>query len=669
MTENKVEILAPAGSMESLVAAVRCGANAVYLGTKEINARRGAANFDFDELEKAVDYCHARDVKVYLALNILVADSELKAAYDTVKTALTLGVDAFIVQDLGLAKMMKNHFPTAVLHASTQCSVNTPDGFKKLEELGFTRAVVPREMSLDEIKEIRKSTSLELEAFVHGALCMCVSGQCYLSSMIGSRSGNRGLCAQPCRLAFSADGSKSCDLSLKDLSLIRHIDELSKAGVVSLKIEGRMKRPEYVAASVTACKKAIGGEYDNAFEATLKSVFSRSGFTDGYLTGKRYDMFGTRQKEDVVSANDVLKELSHLYDNENPLVPIDLEFSCKEGERPCLKATALSKTVTVYGEIAQKAINKPTTAETVGIRISKFGNTPYKVNKCEVSIDEGLIIPASELNGMRRRAVEELMKCEKVSISCVEYDESSAQSEKSAGEKYYTARFLDPESIPDRHPFKRIFIPVWCKDEDFIDNRAGVEIPRGLFGMESELKKRLERLRKIGVKNALCSNLGAYKTAQEMGFRVFGDFGLNIFNSESAAMFNSPIISFEATLEQISKISVPDKGVITYGRLPLMITRNCPIKNHLGCSQCTGKLTDRKGFDFPVLCSKYPCVEILNSTVLYMGDRQNEINADFLHFYFTTETKSQVEKIISSFESGAPLDEKYTRGLYYRGVL
>ena len=669
MTENKVEILAPAGGMESLVAAVRCGANAVYLGTKEINARRVAQNFDINELEEAVEYCHARNVRLYLALNILVSDSELKTAYETVKTALTLGIDAFIMQDLGLAEMIKTHFPTAVLHASTQCSVNTPDGFKKLEELGFKRAVVPREMSLDEIKEIRKSTSLELEAFVHGALCMCVSGQCYLSAMLGGRSGNRGLCAQPCRLGFSADNSKSCDLSLKDLSLIHHIHELAEAGVMSLKIEGRMKRPEYVAASVTACKKAIGGEYNNNFETTLKSVFSRSGFTDGYLTGKRYDMFGTRQKEDVVSANGVLKELSHLYDNENPLVPIDLEFSCKEGERPCLKATALSKTVTVYGEIPQRAINKPTTAETVGIRISKFGNTPYRVNKCEVSIDEGLIIPASELNGMRRQAVEELMKCERPDVPCIEYTEKPAQRSNHTDEKYYTARFLDPESIPDRHPFKRIFIPVWCNDEDFIDNRAGVEIPRGLFGMEAQLKKRLERLRKIGVKNALCSNLGAYKTAEDMGFKVFADFGLNIFNSKSAAMFNSPIISFEATLEQISKINADDKGVIAYGYLPLMITRNCPIKNHLGCSQCTGKLTDRKGFDFSVLCSKYPCVEILNSLPLYMGDRQNEINADFLHFYFTTETKSQVEKIISSFESSTPLDEKYTRGLYYRGVL
>lgn len=668
MTENKVEILAPAGGMESLVAAVRCGANAVYLGTKEINARRGAQNFDINELEEAVAYCHARNVRLYLALNILVSDSELKTAYETVKTALTLGIDAFIVQDLGLAEMIKTHFPTAVLHASTQCSVNTPDGFKKLEELGFKRAVIPREMSLDEIKEIRKSTCLELEAFVHGALCMCVSGQCYLSAMLGGRSGNRGLCAQPCRLGFSADNSKSCDLSLKDLSLIHHIHELAEAGVISLKIEGRMKRPEYVAASVTACKKAIGGEYDNDFETTLKSVFSRSGFTDGYLTGKRYNMFGTRQKEDVVSANGVLKELSHLYDNENPLVPIDLEFSCREGERPCLKATALSKTVTVYGEIPQRAINKPTTAETVGIRISKFGNTPYRVNKCEVNIDEGLIIPASELNGMRRQAVEELMKCERPDVPYIEYTEKPSQRSNNTDEKYYTARFLDPESIPDRHPFKRIFIPVWCNDEDFIDNRAGVEIPRGLFGMEPQLKKRLERLRKIGVKNALCSNLGAYKTAEDMGFKVFADFGLNIFNSESAAMFNSPIISFEATLEQISKINADDKGVIAYGYLPLMITRNCPIKNHLGCSQCTGKLTDRKGFDFSVLCSKYPCVEILNSLPLYMGDRQNEIKADFLHFYFTTETKSQVEKIISSFESGAPLDEKYTRGLYYRGV-
>ena len=664
---KNLEILAPAGSLETLVAAVRSGANAVYLGVKEINARRGATNFTFEELEQAVKYCHDRNVKVYLALNIIVSNDEMKLAYEVAKKALASGIDAFIVQDLGTAKMIKEHFPTAKLHASTQCSVNTPDGFKALEEMGFVRAVIPREMTIEEIKEIRKATDMELEIFVHGALCMCVSGQCYLSAMLGGRSGNRGLCAQPCRLGFSADNSQSCDLSLKDLSLIKHISEIAESGVISLKIEGRMKRPEYVAACVTACKKEINGELNSNFEHTLKSVFSRTGFTDGYFTGKKTDMFGTRQKEDVVSANEVLKELSHLYDNENPLIPIDLEFTCKADERPCLKATALSKTVEVFGEIPQKAINKPTTKEMAGLRLSKFGNTQYWVRDMKISLDDGLMLLASMLNSMRREAVEMLSQSEK---PILEYKQFSLGNSyiNPIGEKYYTARFQNPESIPNKHPFKRIFIPIWCDDEDFIDNRAGVEIPRGLFGKEQDLKKRLERLKKIGVKKALCSNLGAYKTAEDMGFEVYGDFGLNIFNSESAKMFNSPIISFEATLDQVAKINANEKGVIAYGRLPLMLTRNCPIKNHLGCARCTGKLTDRKGFEFPVVCSNYPCVEILNSLPLFMGDRQDEINADFLHFYFTDETQKQVEQIIKLFETKSQMNEKYTRGLYYRGV-
>ena len=233
---------------------------------------------------------------------------------------------------------------------------------------------------------------------------------------------------------------------------------------------------------------------------------------------------------------------------------------------------------------------------------------------------------------------------------------------------YYTARFLNPDSIPDKHPFKRIFIPIWSSDEDFVDNRAGVEIPRGLFGMEEKLTKRLEHLKKIGVRKALCSNLGAYSLAQKMGFEVYGDFGLNIFNSESAQLFNSPILSFEATLEQTNRIDAKDTGIIGYGYLPLMLTRNCPIKNHLGCSRCTGKLTDRKGFEFKVKCSPYPCVEVLNPVPVYMGDRQKEIKTDFIHFYFTDESKNQVEQIINLFKTGGQFDGKYTRGLTYRGV-
>lgn len=652
--------------MESLIAAVRCGANAVYLGTKGINARRGATNFTFEELKQAVEYCHARDVKIYLALNILISDSERELAYKTVEAGLSLGVDAFIIQDLGLAKIIHSHFPTARMHASTQCSVNSPEGFKALEKMGFVRAVLPREMSLDEIKEIRQATDMELEMFVHGALCMCVSGQCYLSAMLGGRSGNRGLCAQPCRLGFSADASRSCDLSLKDLSLIGNINKIAQAGVVSLKIEGRMKRPEYVAAAVTSCKKAIDGEYSASDENTLKSVFSRTGFTDGYFTGERKDMFGTRQKEDVVAAKDVLKELSHLYDNENPLVPIDIEFICKANRKAELTATALGKTVTVTGTVPETAINKPMTEESVKTRLAKFGNTQFYLKNIKIDLDDGLILPASVINSMRREAVEMLDKVEIKPFTQMPY-KAEKYKEKDCT-PYYTARFLNPNSIPDKHPFKRIFIPIWSSDEDFVDNRAGVEIPRGLFGMEEKLTKRLEHLKKIGVRKALCSNLGAYSLAQKMGFEVYGDFGLNIFNSDSAQLFNSPILSFEATLEQTNRIGAKDTGIIGYGYLPLMLTRNCPIKNHLGCSRCTGKLTDRKGFEFKVKCSPYPCVEVLNPVPVYMGDRQKEIKTDFIHFYFTDESKNQVEQIINLFKTGGQFDGKYTRGLTYRGV-
>ena len=307
------EILAPAGSMESLIAGVRSGANAIYLGGKSFNARRNAGNFDNEELKRAVEYCHSHGVKVYLTLNILVRDDEMENAYNTVRDALLCGVDAFIVQDIGVAKMIREHFQSARLHGSTQMSIMTVNGAKAAKEMGFSRIVLPREMSLEEIKEIRESTDLELELFVHGALCMSVSGQCYLSSVIGSRSGNRGLCAQPCRLPFTAGGNATHALSLKDLSLIGELDKLD--GITSLKIEGRMKRPEYVSAAVSAVKKAIDGEYSSSDEFMLRSVFSRSGFTNGYLNSKLgKNMFGTRQKEDVVAANNVLKEIARNYE-------------------------------------------------------------------------------------------------------------------------------------------------------------------------------------------------------------------------------------------------------------------------------------------------------------------------------------------------------------------
>lgn len=665
----KFEILAPAGSMESLVAGVRSGANAIYLGGKSFNARRNAGNFDNEEMKKAVEYCHQRGVKVYLTLNIIVSDEEMREAYNAVKDALSNGIDAFIVQDIGVAKMIREHFPTARLHGSTQMSIMSPSGAKAAEQMGFKRIVLPREMSLDEIKEIRENTSLELELFVHGALCMSVSGQCYLSSMIGSRSGNRGLCAQPCRLPFTAGGNATHALSLKDLSLVSELDKL--VGITSLKIEGRMKRPEYVSAAVSAVKKAIDGKYTPSDEFMLRSVFSRSGFTDGYLNAKLgKNMFGTRQKEDVVSAsNSVLKEIAKNYEKEVPLLPMNIDFVCKNGENALLKMTSGDKSVKVVGDVPEKAINKPMTAESLTERLGKLGGTQFYANEVNITVDDGLILPASKINEMRREAVEKLNKTDKISFKYKAFDVVRAKPKNST--PYATASFKSAAQIPDKHPFKTVFIPIDSSVEDFVDNRAGVVLPRGLFGIENELKSKLEKLKKAGVNKALCGNIGSYQLCKDMGFEVWGDFGLNVFNSVSANLVERPILSFELTQSQINNINAPDTGMLVYGYAPLMLTRNCPIKNDIGCFECNGNghLTDRKGMKFPVICSDFPCVEMLNCVPTYMLDRLDEIHTDFIHFAFTVESEKQVENIISLYESGAKPDFKYTRGLYQRGAL
>lgn len=663
------EILAPAGSQESLVAGVRCGANAVYLGGKSLNARRNAGNFNDEELNNAVKYCHARGVKVYLALNTLCTDGELRDAYNAVKYALSVGTDGFIIQDLGAAKMIRRCFPSAKIHASTQMSVMTPSGISALKDMGFERAVLPREMTADEIAEIRKSTDIELEIFVHGALCMSVSGQCWLSAMLGQRSGNRGLCAQPCRLSFSADNSGSFDLSLKDLSLINKLKEIEALGVISLKIEGRMKRPEYVAGAVTALKKAINGEYMPQDEQMLKNVFSRSGFTQGYFSNKmNKSMFGTRQKEDVLAAKDVLKSLSHLYDNENPLLPVNIDFECLNNKPVKLTASALGKTVTVLGEPPETAINKPMTEKDLAERLSKLGGTQFYAEDVKIRLADGLIVPVSKINALRRTAVEKLSETEAPAFECLPFELPKKTNQYAP--QYFTARFSDAAQIPDKHPFERVFIPIGSSAEDFIDNRAGVEIPRGLFGKEKELEKRLCTLKKIGVRAALCGNIGSYKLAKRLDFEVYGDFGLNIFNSVAAQEINAPILSFELDIQSANKIYAQDTGIIVYGKVPLMLTRNCPVKNNIGCARCGGKgrLTDRKGIEFPVVCSDYPCVEILNSVPIYMGDRMKEVKTAFSHFYFTDETAAEVEKILSFYRKEKKADFAFTRGLYYRGV-
>ena len=408
-----IEILAPSGSMESVRAAVRCGADAIYLGGKEFSARANATNFTDEELCEAVRYCHLNGVAVHQAINTLATDGQLSEVVKTAKRSAEIGVDAFIIQDLGVAAEIRKAVGNIPLHASTQMSIHSEEGVLLAKDLGFSRVVVSRELSFKEIEHLC-TLGIEIECFVHGALCMSVSGQCYMSAMIGSRSANRGLCAQSCRLPFSA--KKGVDynaLSLKDLSYIEHIRELELIGVASLKIEGRMKRPEYVAGAVTACRKALDGQTPDT--DTLKAVFSRSGFTDGYYcnrTGR--EMFGTRQKEDVVAAEKVLPELRELYKNEIKSREIYFSARIKKNSPVLLSASADGAEFSVSGNIPQSAEKKAIDSEYVSRQLSKLGDTVFSLGGIDCDIDDGLFLPASEINELRRNAVsglsEELIK-------------------------------------------------------------------------------------------------------------------------------------------------------------------------------------------------------------------------------------------------------------------
>ena len=679
------EILAPAGSFEALTAAVRCGANAVYLGGKYLNARRNAANFSEEELKAAVDYCHARNVKVYLALNTLVSDGESETAYKAIECACKLSVDALILQDIGLAATVRQVSPSMPMHASTQMSVQSIEGIRILEKLGFSRAVLPRELSEKEIAAISAQTDMELEYFVHGALCMCVSGQCLMSAVLGGRSGNRGLCAQPCRLPFGVNGKGGSNLSLKDLSLIEELKRLERAGICSFKIEGRMKRPEYVAAAVTACKNSLNNSPDEDLNRSLHAVFSRSGFTKGYFEGKLgKEMFGTRRKEDVESASPVLSSLQRLYDNENPLIPVKFSLTFKENLPMRLTASALDKSIEITSEtLPQKALNKPLGREDLIQRVSKCGGTQFYAESVSVDFEEGLNTSAGALNALRRDALSALESAisAKPEIPVSLYN--NIISPHKAAPLALQARFFSEEQIPENlGGIERAVIPIEASAETVQRLTASgietaVEVPVAVFSNADIYINRLKELKAAGLSLAWVCNLDGVGIAEKAGIPFSTGFGMNVYNSVSLAEMQrlgakDCLISCEMTLSEAARLGgeVP-RGAMVYGRIPLMLTRNCPIKNKISCAEC-GKssfLVDRMGVEFPVVC-KNGCSFILNSRPLWAADKKNEMrNLDFGLIYFTTEAKDECRKIIEDVKISAKPQGEFTRGMYFKGVL
>lgn len=678
------EILAPAGGYDALVAAVRCGANAVYLGGKALNARRNASNFSDEELREAVAYCHARNVKVYLTLNTLVADSELETAYDAIECACNSHADALILQDIGLVSLVRQVCPDMPMHASTQMSVQSIEGVRELEKMGFARVVLPRELSESEIAAIAAKTDMELEYFVHGALCMCVSGQCLMSSVLGGRSGNRGLCAQPCRLPFGINGKGGNALSLKDLSLVDELRRLEEAGVCSFKIEGRMKRPEYVAAAVTACKNSLNNINDYNINEALRAVFSRSGFTKGYFEGKLgKDMFGVRRKEDVEGAAPVLSSLARLYDGEKPLLPADMELKFKRSEPLTLKVSACGKTAAVTGDIPSEAVNKAVTEEELRARLAKCGGTQFFAGDISIDLDEGLNAPASAINRLRRQALTELdgelAKGRDIPFTRTERFTAPHRAERMK----LHARFFSEASVPDSlDGLARVILPIETSPETLkrvLDSgaQAAVEIPSAVFSNADKYVKKLTELKENGLSLAWVCGLDGVGIARRAGLKFVCGFGMNIFNSVSvseAAILGAEdcLLSCEVSLAQAAHIGgeLP-RGLMIYGRIPLMMTRNCPVGTKLTCAECGGRsyLLDRMGVRFPVRC-KNGCSFVLNSRPLWLADKLNDIrNVDYGLLWFTDESKEECTRVISDYRRGGAPQGEFTRGLYYKGVL
>lgn len=685
---KKIEILAPAGGFDSVVAAVRSGADAVYVGEKSFSARASAQNFSDEELKKAVAYCHIHGVKVYVTINTIVFDNEFEKLAKAIRAAAEADADALIVQNMGVARLVRKIAPDLALHASTQMSVHTASGVKALYEMGFKRVVLAREMSREEIKKCAE-VPVELEVFVHGALCMCVSGQCWFSAMLGSRSGNRGACAQTCRLPFSVGNSRdSHALSLKDNSLISHLSDLEEIGVASAKIEGRMKRPEYVAAAVTACREQRDlGFVTDKTAALLRGVFSRTGFTDGYYKGNLgKEMFGTRTKDDVVLADEKLfSSIRALYKDELQNVKISGRFTAEIGKAAVLEISDGEHTVRVTSEsLCEKALKIPLSEEKCRAQLCKTGGTAYFFDKLDINIENGATLPLSALNSLRRtalalldekRAVVHNYKLGEVDIfrDIQPYgrhrDSLRARvTGTKLGEGFKNCELVFAPLFADSRELERL------KSEGF---NIGVEIPRGMFGREKRIRAQLEKVKALGITDALCHNIGALCEAKRLGLTLHGGFGLNLANTydllwaEEYGLVDVEL-SLELTLEQINRLGGSiGRGIISYGYLPLMLCRNCPNKSAgISCKSCKNqsKMKDRKGKSFFLKCDGV-CTEVLNCVPLYIAREEiSNLSTSFNILRFSVENYVEKVERITDFNRFLMLKDNFTRGLYRRGV-
>jgi len=656
------ELLAPAGTFAALEAAIGAGADAVYLGADRHNARLNGENFTSETLLEAVRYCHIRHKKVYLTLNTLLSDKELDEMTDYAQFLAESGIDAVIVQDIGLATLLREAVPSLPLHASTQMTIHNAYGIARAEQLGFQRVVLAREAFS---RDLIRNSPLEIEVFIHGALCVSYSGQCYFSSMLAQRSGNRGTCAQPCRHRYQ----NGYALSLHDLCLARHVPKLLSLPIASLKIEGRLKSPEYVRGVVSVYRRLI----DEGRAATdeemefLSRLFSRQGFTDGYFvgqTGKR--MFGYRTEADKRASASVDVPPVSL-----PKIPLSMHVSVEEEKPAVLSLSDGVYTARVTGAIPEKAASRPLSAADCEKSLSKLGGTPYMA-EVTTSISPDLFLPAASLNALRRDGLAAL---EKASIVEREYKKVSLSSPHKVSEKTEThCIFQTPSQIPASLSADFIWLPLFSIDRSF-GAATGAILPTIIFDTEMDtVRRQLTKIKAFGIRRVMCHTIGQSLLCREMGMEPHGGTGLHIFNSQTAKVTDtlSVMASPELLATQICRLSKPlPLSVMVYGRQTLMTMENCLAKTHASCHGGTTyyPLTDEKGNVFPVLCAYPHRNEVLNARPLYLLDKLDALKKADIHAFvlrFTTETKQEVSEILQLYKKGSPSPFPFTRGCFVR---
>ena len=700
------ELLSPAGSPEALRSAVQSGADAVYLGMGSFNARRGAKNFSEEDFTAALRYCHERGVRVFLTLNTLLSDRELPEALETARLASRLGVDAVLVQDWGLFTLLRQALPDLPLHASTQMSLFTSGGAREAARLGCERVVIARECSAKDTEAICRNCPAEIEIFAHGALCMCYSGQCYLSALIGGRSGSRGACAQPCRLPYGLDAPArgSHPLSLKDSCLAGELRRAQDMGVACLKLEGRMKRPEYVAV-VTGIYARLLREDRRPTpeeEQALEAAFSRQGFTDAYWQGRRGPkMFGSRP-ENAPEPKELFAQARAVYEKDSArTVPVAFTCTVSAGEPCALTARdADGHTVTVTGPIPEAARNRALTAEELEARLRKTGGTAYRCEAVQVTVAEGLSLPASAVNELRRQALTALTeeRCTVPARRELAYEKTVSDEGRNPGPPALTVtlhsrRQLSPEllslspaavALPLEEIAEMGALPAFSGEWQAILPRVWRDRD------EDTLRKLLKIAGNAGVSALLLGNLGHFPLARDSGLTLRGDYGLNAFNSRSLAFLEeeglaSACLSFELKGAQVRSLRLPlPAEAIVYGRLPLMVTENCLVQNGKGCRLDTqgpavpGQapcrqghvLTDRTGASFPILGVWGHRSELQNSLPLWLADREDwkRMGLTAARLRFTVESAEEAARILRAYQTGAQPPKKFTRGLWDRGV-